>query len=135
MSVSEQNTDANGNIKVHEQGTANVNVTNTNLSIGQPAPVTGGVTQTPVVIVSPATDTLFATLQTATGLSITMPVGTTDIAFFDGPNEVAGFLGPGVGGSSVINIALTRPIAFDRVDCNAGPSGPSCFFTWTGATP
>ena len=27
--VHEQNTDANGNIKVHEQGTANINVTNT----------------------------------------------------------------------------------------------------------
>ncbi|MGF1429222.1 hypothetical protein [Kitasatospora sp. LaBMicrA B282] len=36
--VQEQNTDANGNIKVHEQGTANVNVTNSAL------PVSGQVT-------------------------------------------------------------------------------------------
>jgi hypothetical protein len=31
--VRDQNTDANGNIKVHEQGTASVNVTNTTLAV------------------------------------------------------------------------------------------------------
>jgi hypothetical protein len=33
--------DSNGNVRVHEQGTANVNVTNGTLSVAQP-PVTGG---------------------------------------------------------------------------------------------
>ena len=40
--VLEQNVDTNGNIKVHEQGTANVNVTNTNLSVAPRAPITDG---------------------------------------------------------------------------------------------
>ena len=33
LSVQESNTDTNGNIKVHEQGTANVNVTNTSVPV------------------------------------------------------------------------------------------------------
>jgi hypothetical protein len=39
--VREQNLDTSGNIKLHEQGTANVNVTNPSLSVTAPA-VTGG---------------------------------------------------------------------------------------------
>jgi hypothetical protein len=38
----EQNLDANGNIKIHEQGTANVNVTNASLPVAPLEPVTGG---------------------------------------------------------------------------------------------
>ncbi len=38
LPVREQNLDGNGNIKVHEQGTANVNVTNSSLSVAPPAP-------------------------------------------------------------------------------------------------
>lgn len=40
--VREQNLDANGNIKTHEQGTANVNVTNSSLPVAPAAPITAG---------------------------------------------------------------------------------------------
>jgi hypothetical protein len=40
--VREQNTDANGNIKVHEQGTANVNVTNPSIAVNGTVSVTPG---------------------------------------------------------------------------------------------
>src|SRR6476620_6958377 len=40
--VREQNLDGSGNVKVHEQGTANVNVTNSSLTVASPAPITAG---------------------------------------------------------------------------------------------
>ncbi|HEY6960603.1 MAG TPA: hypothetical protein VI408_01800, partial [Gaiellaceae bacterium] len=39
--VREQNLDANGDVKVHEQGTANVNVTNSTLAVHDEAAVGG----------------------------------------------------------------------------------------------
>ena len=40
--VREQNLDGSGNIKVHEQGTTKVNVTNSSLTVASQAPITGG---------------------------------------------------------------------------------------------
>jgi hypothetical protein len=65
--VREQNLGGSGNIKVHEQGTANVNVTNSSLTVASPAPITGGSVNFPNGC--PTGNTLGRTV-TATALTI-----------------------------------------------------------------
>jgi hypothetical protein len=59
LPVAEQNRDANGLIRVHEQGTANVNVTSGSLKVGGAVSVTN----------FPATQNVFVTGGTLTGLT------------------------------------------------------------------
>jgi hypothetical protein len=77
--VQEQRADAQGNVKVHEQGTANVNVTNSSLSVAEPAPITagGGARQVPT-----QTNVRVGT-TTATALSIRMTDGIQFVALND----------------------------------------------------
>jgi hypothetical protein len=126
----EQNTDANGNIKVHEQGTANVKVTNSNLSIASPAPITDG----GGFAVADGGQSVVA-LGTATALSIHMADSVLSVTLRDFLGRVpAQFVGPAAGGNDSIVLALSRPISFVGFDCE-GAGANACTVSWVGDSP
>jgi hypothetical protein len=135
--VREQNTDANGNIKVHEQGTANVNVTNNSLTVTPPTPVTDGGGALGFVGTG-ALGTGRGTV-TATALSIHMTSGVHDVILWNGGvggKAVAEFLGPANNfGNDSIVLDLAQPIAFDTIQCEDSSSSDSCGVSWVGAKP
>jgi hypothetical protein len=138
--VREQNLDGNGNLKVHEQGTAavheqgtaNVNVTNRSLSITPEAPITGGGygfgarTGTSVGVVD--------SVATALSIHLTEEVSYAVLSYQG--SEVAAFYGPASagGGNPSVFLPLTRPILFDRLQCD-GSAGGWCKVSWVGAKP
>src|SRR5262245_27550767 len=114
--VKEQNLDS-GNIKVHEEGTADVHVTNSTLTVAPPDAVTCcGFGTFPAIAASVGgtTDSLGFT-ATASALSIHLDAGVDSVVLGSGPAAV--FLGPDVGGNSTIVLALTRPLSFDEIKC------------------
>jgi hypothetical protein len=128
--------DSNGNVMVHEQGTADVNVTNGTLSVAQP-PVTGGggLWITPV---APGPETIPA--QTATSLTIALQGGASFVTLlYQGARvaEVIGAVASANGSAETVPVALSRPIKFDQIDCGGASSGPAsrCVVTWVGAQP
>jgi len=129
--VREQNLDGNGNIKVHEQETANVNVTNSSLSVAEP-PVTGG-GQSFFLDGGTFTPQILADTITASAISIRFEGGAHDLILMMGPEKiVARFPGFTTGNDSV-DLAFTRPVSFDRVTC--GGSGGRCLLGWVGNQP
>jgi hypothetical protein len=130
--VREQNLDASGNIKVHEQGTANVNVTNSSLAVASPAPITGGGGAGQAA----AGGSPFSVVPTAvaTALIIHMNSEVNSTALQLNGALVDNFLGPGGGGNADIVLALTRPIEFDQIIC-FGVSGGLCGVSWIGNSP
>jgi hypothetical protein len=130
----EQNTDANGNIKVHEQGTAEVHVTN-GLTVAAPAPVTsGGGGRVCSTFVSPCD---LVVERTASALQINMTSTVDALELLDGPQEqvVAAFLGPDsdAGAAPTVSFALTRPISFNAIACLG--NGGQCSVGWVGNSP
>jgi hypothetical protein len=126
--VREQNLDANGNIKVHEQGTANVNVTISSLSVAPAAPITdGGAAVGGTCVASTVFDE-----ATASALSIHMDSTVNFVKLDLGDSVAAEFDGPGFGGNASIVLALTRPIKFNKTVC-AGTGGYSV--SWMGNKP
>jgi hypothetical protein len=132
--VREQNTDANGNIKVHEQGTANVNVTNSNLSVTAPPVSTGS--EVGFQVFASSTPSTFSPPITASALVITMTPGVEDLQLILSSqgccSPAANFEGPAVGGKSDIELALTQPVKFDTIFCQ-GPSTDKCTISTVGA--
>jgi hypothetical protein len=127
--VQEQRTDANGNIKVHEQGTANVNVTNGSLNVASPTPITEGGSST---VTNGTRD--FDVPVTASALSIHMSDTVVSIEFRYRPAQFpATFPGPYLGGNAEIVLALDRPIKFDQIICVG--EGALCSVGWVGASP
>lgn len=113
--------DANGNVKIHEQGTANVNVTNSSLSIAPRSAVTSG--SFSLSMGCPQTADGFDT--TASALSIHMTDGVAYLALHhtsDSGLPPAQFYGPANDGNSSIDLALERPIRFDSVSCSGSGS-------------
>ena len=121
--------DADRNIKVHEQGTADVNVTNTSLSVRNPPPVTGGggsfgmfcpgFHNTPETIIA-----------TAVQFSWSGDVGGIILRLRD--SIVASFNGPAAtGDSGPLVLSLTRPVAFNQVQCVASQQG-GVGVSWVG---
>jgi hypothetical protein len=126
--VQEQRTDANGNIKVHEQGTANVNVTNGSLSVDSPTPITDGGS---FRVFNGTRD--FDAPVTASALAIHMSDSVVSIEFRYRPAQFpASFPGPELGGIAEIVLALDRPIKFDQIIC-VGEG--ACSVGWMGASP
>jgi hypothetical protein len=126
--VREQSLDGS-NVRVHEEGTAKVKVTNSSLTVGPPAPVTdGGGGQ-----VLGAGVTLNFAAATAGALSIHMDSGIDAVVLHDGGGTPAAFEGPNGGGSANITLALNRPITFDQIKC-LGSSG-TCSVSWVGNAP
>ena len=123
-----------GRVRVHEAGTANVNVTNTQLRVAQ-APVTGGggrrvVRDEPFDLPTPAT---------ASAISLRMNDMTTGLTLSYEGETTAQFAGPAFpafGNSSVV-LGLARPITFDRLTCGELSPGqsPLCSFSWVGSEP
>jgi hypothetical protein len=129
--VREQNLDANGNIKVHEHGTADINVTNSSLSVAPPAPLTsGGGGQR---LACPA-DEILPSPKTATVLSIHMDIGVELFGLGSSGNAVAAeFVGPAYEGNpSNILLPLPRAVQFNEIFC-AGRGGVS--LSWVGNQP
>jgi hypothetical protein len=126
--------DGQGNVAVHEQGTADVNVTNSSLSVAPAAPISGG-GDFPLCKVGPG-DTFPFAAETASALSIGMTGGVNFVRFLYQGDTVATFMGPGSGhGSSAVNIALARPITFDRLSMAGESSSDEACFGWTGNQP
>jgi hypothetical protein len=112
----EQNVDAAGNIKVHEQGTADVNVTNTSLSVASPRPVTGG---SKTLGIGCPSESLQPEPIVASALQIAwVGGGATTVELTLGGSLVTRFIGPGISGdTSSLVFSLTRPIAFNKIEC------------------
>jgi hypothetical protein len=122
--VREQNNDANGNIKVHEQGTANVNVTNsglsvkpqlaspTNASFGYGLSSPGGHTETQ----------MFGKTIDLTYIDVTMnndDASLYEVSFYDGSSFAFGLPGPAYEAQQRdYRIALTQPVRADRIEFN-----------------
>jgi hypothetical protein len=133
LPVSEQNTDSNGYIKVHEQGTANVNITNSSLPVGSATPITGGSGS-----VHLTGDSTFSPGQTftATFLSIHMNSDANGIDFRLAGTRLILFDGPAnaYGGVTDVNAPLSRPISFDSITCGGAPTA-TCDVSWIGDSP
>jgi hypothetical protein len=129
--VREQSTDANGNIKVHEQGTVNVDVTNSSLSVAAAAPITDGGSQRAAYPDLPA---MLSPAAIASGLSFGLSSHVNAVVLFYQGHRIAYFVGPGQGGDASANLVLARPIKFDEIDC-AGVSGEFCTVGWIGNSP
>jgi hypothetical protein len=121
--------DASHPVPVHEQGTANVNVTNSSLQVAAPTPITAGGRSVPLVCETQADVT-----GVATALAIHMNESVVQLLFFDtdAGHPAASFLGPALGGNSDVVLALTRPIAFSHILCVG--SG-SAVVNWVGNEP
>jgi hypothetical protein len=115
--------DGGGNVKVHEQGTANVNVTNANLSVAPRPPVTDGGNQ--LTIGCPGNEQFVATVS---ALSIHMSAEVQSLVLFGADGVAARFPGPAAGGNASIVLALDRPISFTSVTCG-GVSGTTSIGT------
>jgi hypothetical protein len=123
--------DVSGNVKVHEAGTANVNVTNSSLAVTAASPITGGgaadgckVSNNPCTFPS----------QTASALSIHLTAGVAFLSLERSGSIVATFLGPDLNGNASTDLALARPISFDTIVCNGGPTD-ECTVSWVGNSP
>jgi len=126
--VREQNLDG-GNIKVHEEGTTKVKVTNASLSVQPAAPITGG----GWIAIYPAGQTF--SHGTASAVSIHMTSGVRNVQFLNSEGlQVAGFVGPYFGHGPDIDLAFNRPIQFDEIVCT-GDATDQCFVGWVGAQP
>jgi hypothetical protein len=130
--VREQNLDRDGNIKVHQQGTANVNVTNSSLPVAPPEPITGGGGSLTAPCLAPAVPT---DVVTATALQIVWTSGVHRVRLKLGDSAVASFAGPALtGDASPLALALTRPLAFDTIDC-FGATSDQWVISWVGNEP
>ena len=126
--------DTNGNVRVHEQGTADVNVTNTDLAVhgtvgvSAPDPISSGAREAGAV--GGASFKLNGGTQTASVISVDMGPGITGFRFYtDGGGFAAAFQGPGAGGQAHILLPLPRPISFDSIAC-LGDGNDLCHVTW-----
>ena len=125
----EQNTDANGNVKVHEQGTASVHVNNSSLSVASPAVTDGG----GFAQIDGGSNAV--ALGTATALSIHMDDSVLSLTVRDFLGKIpAQFVGPAAGGNDSIVLALSRPITFVGFDCE-GVGENACTCSSVGNTP
>lgn len=112
-------------VPVDQQGTADVNVTNSSLdvSVSPPAAVTGGGQRVQV----DSGETSSVAPQTASAIVVHYRDGATDIILkYDGA-FVARFPGPGP-----LALALTQPLRFNAVQCE-GADGGFCDLGWAGS--
>jgi hypothetical protein len=123
---------SNASVPVHEQGTANVNVTNNSLSVAAPAPVTGGAAEAFCAEVS--TGLCSVGPYTAFAIQIVMTSGVSTCALLDGANQSVIVLGPEQGGNSDVEIPLSRPITFDAIKI-VGNFGDECSVGMVGDSP
>jgi hypothetical protein len=129
----EQNVDADGNIKVHEQGTADVNVTNTSLPVEPPEPVAGG--SGSVILFCPSDEVVFQFPRAATAIQVAWSepaFGPVSLRL--GQLEVVQLLGPDDTGDRHLVLPLTRAVAFNRIVCFQNSTG-AVRVSWIGNEP
>jgi hypothetical protein len=121
--VHANNTDANGNLKVHEQGTANVEQT----------PVTsgGGFAD----IDCSGEGTLESHPGVATALVVHMGSDVDGMQFRYLGNLILDLTGPYEGFPADVNLALTRPIQFTSIECISNGPAKRLTVTWIGNNP
>jgi hypothetical protein len=128
----ELNVDADRNIKVHEQGTADVNVTNTSLPVAPLEPVTSGSGET--LLFCPA-ERVFQFPKAATAVQATwIEPAFGPVSLRLGPEEVVDLVGPDLTGDRHVFLPLTRAVAFNRIVCFQNSSG-FVRVTWIGNEP
>jgi hypothetical protein len=110
------------NIRVHEEGTADVNVTNTSLSVAPQAPITSGGGD--VLVPCGGGGGPVSVSGTATSLEIHMSSAAFQLFVRNGTSRVAVFNGPAFGAPPDIVLPLTRPIQFDNMICAPDPATP-----------
>jgi hypothetical protein len=123
----------NTSVPVHEQGTANVNVTNSSLSVAAAPPINDGGS---AVLFHPGASPFdLSSTATASALSIHL---TDEVAYLSlslgDDDHSALFYGPASGGNSTIVLALSRPITFNKLVCQGGASA-QCSVSWVGNKP
>jgi hypothetical protein len=120
------------NIKVHEQGTADVNVTNTSLPVAPLEPVTGG--SGSVILFCPSDEVLFQFPRAATAIQAAWSEPTGGPVSLRLGAEVVELIGPNETGDRHLFLPLTRPVAFNRIVCFQNGGG-IVRVTWIGNEP
>lgn len=115
-----------GTTKVAQQGTADVNVTNSNLAVtaAPPTAVTSGGQR--LQVDAGQTSPLGGDIK-ASALVVQFRNSATEVIFRNDGTIVARFPGPGP-----LALPLSQPISFDSVQCS-GPDGSYCDFGWAGS--
>jgi hypothetical protein len=129
--------DPSGNA-VQLSGTADVNVKNSSLTVAPPSPITGGGGSTDFGTDSSQNgiDGLGFT-ATASAIDIHVSSNVGSITITDNGHSVFEDNGPGEGGNATVQLALTRPIQFDTIECDVANTGTpiNCSVGWVGDTP
>ena len=133
--VREQNLDGNGSVKVHEQGTARVEVTNESLPLAPAAPVTGGgggINSGGGVVYLPGTATALMIHMTSNVVGVWFRYRGKLVAYFSGPAT-----GDNVHGQAHFVVPLPRAITWDQFECRVtgGATGDQCLIDWIGNEP
>jgi hypothetical protein len=131
MQVRVVNTGAAQAVPVSQQGTANVNVTNSSLSIVLP-PVTGGGGR---VIVSAGPPITLSRPETATAIQIEFASTSGNAVTFRYQGELVGRIEQLPDATITELIPLTRSIRFDELECEGTPPLQNCLVHWFGAVP
>jgi hypothetical protein len=130
--VREQNVDADGNLKVHEQGTADVNVTNGNLNVTpRPDPVTGG-GGSYTALACPGEVELGTNIIASALQVVWLDATGSLVKLYRGQSQIADIHGPLATGERHVVLPLTRPIAFDRFICYGSSD---LTISWVGNNP
>jgi hypothetical protein len=128
----EQNVDPDGNIKVHEQGTVDVNLTNGNVNVTpRPDPVTGG-GGSYTALACPGEVDLGANIIASALQVVWLDATGSFVKLYRGGSQVADIFGPLVTGERHVVLPLTRPIAFDRFICFGSSD---LILSWVGNSP
>jgi hypothetical protein len=135
----------NSSLSVQQQGTADVRVTNTSVPVQHQGTADVRVTNSSLTVAPQAPITgggygigtnaggsVGVVDSTATAISLTMGTGVTSAEIEWRGNRVAFFYGPAFGGERSVVLALSQPIRIDELVCN-GSSG-SCTLGWVGAS-
>jgi hypothetical protein len=119
-------------LPVHEQGTANVNVTNSSLSVAPQSPITSG---GQLFQADGGEDASFGGDITASALMVTFTSSAFEVILLNDDRIVARFLGPAsITGNRSYQLALNRPVSFDQLRC-FGPASETCGVMWIGNNP
>jgi hypothetical protein len=127
--VHANNTDANGNLKVHEQGTANVQGT---VNVEQ-VPVTSGGDF--AIIDCSGEGTQEVHQGVATALVIHMQSGVDAMQLRNSGSLILDLEGPGDGALADVNLPLTRPIQFNTIECISSSAANRLIVGWIGNNP
>src|SRR5262245_1516266 len=124
--------DATNPVPVKQQGTANVNVTNSGIPVTPQAPISGGGQSFQA---EGGHTAMLAATETASALMVTLTANAHEVDLTDGGEIVARFIGPSsVVGNRSYQLALSRPVSFDEIHC-IGPDTETCGVSWIGNEP